>query len=90
MNNSRTVCLADGSDLGKASEQAVDECAVWISGTGMNDESRRLVDDDQVVIDMHNLKLDAWVGQRRWNARHQRLVDDDDLPLANARLASGV
>ena len=51
--------------LGELRQQTVDERAVGVAGARMDDEARRLVDDDHVVVDVDDAELDDRVGGRQ-------------------------
>src|SRR5205085_8515108 len=68
-------------DVGKAGEEAVDERAPRVAGTRMHDEICRLVDDDQVVVDVPHVELHVVVGfGRRIGLRLAEQLDDRALP----------
>src|SRR4051812_37490173 len=69
-------------------EECVEEGAVAVATAGMNDQSRRLVDDEDGVVFMNDRKID----RLRRVDKHRRFDDrghDDSLPSANALLAFG-
>lgn len=48
---------ANAPTTGSGGEQALDQCAGRVPRAGMDDETRRFVDHDEVVIDVHDLDL---------------------------------
>ena len=58
----------DVGDLGVAGQQAVDERAVAVAGAGVHHQAGRLVDDDDVVVDVDDRdarRCGSGCGQRR-------------------------
>lgn len=50
MNDAGTRSIAHITNPGVVMEQGIDECMVGIAGAGMNDETGRFVDDEDIVI----------------------------------------
>ena len=71
---------------GKRCEQPVDERAVRVAGSGMDDEPGRLVDDDDVVVGVDDGELDVLVGRRQRRSRDRRRVDLDEGAGVEAHL----
>ena len=78
--------LPDPGDVGEAGEQTVDEGAVGVAGTRMDDESSRLVDDDDRVVDVGDDELDRGVGLGRRGRVDRRRVDADAVADCEANL----
>ena len=58
-----------------------------IAGTRVHDETRRLVDDDDVLVVVDDREHDRWIGSGQRNGRQLRLVDVDLLPELQTELA---
>lgn len=71
----------DVGEIGKGGEQAVDERALFVHGAGMDDESGRLVDDDDVRIGMENVERHR--RRRRPRLGNRRQVGLDRRPRAH-------
>jgi hypothetical protein len=87
VDDARALRVADIGQLPDARQQTVDERAVGVAGTGMDDHPGGLVDHDDVVVDVHDLERDAGVGLRWADARHLGHVDLDGLAGGEAHLA---
>src|SRR4029450_653161 len=63
MNDSRTLLPANSRQRCAVVEQCVDQSVFAMTRTRVNDQPRRLIDDDEVVVFEQNLKQDRlWKG----------------------------
>ena len=69
------IGLADACDLGELGQQPVDQRPVGVAGTGVHDESGRLVDDDHRVVDVDDRRTSTDRHRRRGAARRGSASD---------------
>ena len=84
MNDPGTLFPADSRQRLAVVEQCVDQSMFAMTGTGMNDKPRRLIDDDEVVVFEEYLKRD-----RLWQRLDlfQRWLGELNLITASNNLA---
>src|SRR2546430_11181901 len=104
MNNPRSLLAADAGKISAMRKQGVDQCAALAAGARMNQNSRRFVYNNQVVVFEQNgerdlfrdqiKRLNGWLDQdnaiaRSYNvARTRHCAVNCNEPIADKRLDS--
>ncbi|MEZ5313402.1 MAG: hypothetical protein R2862_06940 [Thermoanaerobaculia bacterium] len=81
MHDAGPARSADPGELGKSSEEPMGERGGRATRSGVHDESRRLVENDQLVVDMEQAEL-SLLGFETVVAPRRRLPDD---PLSGSQ-----
>ena len=87
MDDAGTLRRADAGDLREPRQQAVDEGAVGVAGTRMDNQPSRLVDNHDRLVHVDDAELDPVVGLRRARCTDLRRVDGDAGAGAEPHLA---
>ena len=86
MDDSGPVGLAFRSgqvdQIGKAGQQAVDHRPVTVARPGMDDQTGRLVDDDNLVVDPDDRHIDGRIGLETDTRLHRDGTVDGELLIA--------
>src|SRR6266496_1817192 len=86
MNDARSLLAADAGKIFAMRKQCINQCATLASGTGVNGDSRRFVDNNQIVIFEQNGERDLFWDQvdnlNRWFHQDNAVAHSNNVARA--------
>ena len=79
--------ITNAFDIREAGQQPVGERPGQIASTWMHHKAGRLVDDNDMVVFVHNAELHGRIGPRQLDLRERRRIKRDDLTFRQSNFA---